>query len=46
VYIGEATYSGWQGEAGPSGAWLNPTLLAGTMAIHGNKQPRYCSKNM
>jgi hypothetical protein len=37
VYIGEATYSGWQGEAGPTGAWLNPALLAGTMAIQGNK---------
>jgi hypothetical protein len=39
--MGEATYSGWQGEAGPTGAWLNP----GTMAIQGNEQPRYCTKD-
>jgi hypothetical protein len=45
VYIGEATYSRWQGEAGPAGAWLNPALLAGTMAIQGNKQARYCTMN-
>jgi hypothetical protein len=44
VYMGEATYSGWQGEAGPAGAWLNPTLLPVTMAIQGNEQPRYCIK--
>jgi hypothetical protein len=31
VYMGQATYSGWQGEAGPAGAWLNPALLLGTM---------------
>jgi hypothetical protein len=35
VHIGEATYSGWKGEAGPVGAWLNPALLPGTMAIQG-----------
>jgi hypothetical protein len=45
MYIGDATYSRWQGEAGPVGAWLNPALLAGTMAIQGNKQPRYYTKN-
>jgi hypothetical protein len=33
------------GEADPAGAWLNPALLPGTMAIQGNKQPRYCTKN-
>jgi hypothetical protein len=44
VYMGEATYSGWQGEAGPAGAWLNPALLLGTMAIQGNEQPHYCTK--
>jgi hypothetical protein len=35
VYMGEATYSRWQGEAGPVGAWLNPALLPDTMAIRG-----------
>jgi hypothetical protein len=40
VYMGEATYSRWQGEAGPAGAWLNPALLPGTMAIQWNEQPR------
>jgi hypothetical protein len=35
VYMGEATYSGWQGEAGPARAWLNPTLLPDTMTIRG-----------
>jgi hypothetical protein len=44
MYIRGATHSGWQGEAGPAGAWLNPTLLPGTMAIQGNEQPRYCTK--
>jgi hypothetical protein len=43
--MGEATYSGWQGEAGPTGAWLNPALLPGTMTIQGNEQPRYCTKD-
>jgi hypothetical protein len=43
--MGEATYSGWQGEAGPTGAWLNPALLPGTMAIQGNEQPHYCTKD-
>jgi hypothetical protein len=45
VYMGEATYSGWQGEAGPTEAWLNPTLLLCTMVIQGNEQPRYCTKD-
>jgi hypothetical protein len=45
MYMGEATYSGWQGEAGPAGAWLNPTLLLSTMTIQGNEQPRYCTKD-
>jgi hypothetical protein len=45
VYMGEATYSGWQGEAGPVGAWLNPALLPDTMTIQGNEQPRYCTKD-
>jgi hypothetical protein len=45
VYMGEATYSGWQGEAGPVGAWLNPALLSGTMTIQGNEKPRYCTKD-
>jgi hypothetical protein len=45
VYMGEATYSEWQGEAGPAGAWLNPALLPGTMTIQGNEQPRYCTKD-
>jgi hypothetical protein len=41
----EATYSGWQGEAGPTGAWLNPALVPDTMAIQGNEQPRCCNKD-
>jgi hypothetical protein len=45
VYMGEATYSGWQGEAGLTGAWLNPALLPGTVAIQGNEQPHYCTKD-
>jgi hypothetical protein len=45
VYMGEATYSGWQGEAGPAGACLNLALLSGTMAIQGNEQPRYYTKD-
>jgi hypothetical protein len=45
MYTGEATYSECQGEASPSGVWLNPALLVGTMVIQGNKQPRYCTKN-
>jgi hypothetical protein len=45
VYMGEATYSEWQGEAGPTGAWLNSALLLGTMAIQGNEQPHYCTKD-
>jgi hypothetical protein len=45
VYMGEATYSGWQGEAGPIGAWLNPALLPGTMTIQGNEKPHYCTKD-
>jgi hypothetical protein len=45
VYMGEATYSRWQGEAGPAGAWLNPALLPGTMTIQGNEKPRYCTKD-
>jgi hypothetical protein len=44
VYMGEATYFEWQGEAGPAGAWLNPALLPGTMAIQGNEQPHYYTK--
>jgi hypothetical protein len=45
VYMGEATYSRLQGEAGPAGAWLNLALLPDTMAIQGNEQPRYCTKD-
>jgi hypothetical protein len=45
VYMREATYSGWQWEAGPAGAWLNPALLSGTIAIQGNEQPHYYTKN-
>jgi hypothetical protein len=45
VYMGEATYSGWQGEAGSVGAWLNLAPLSGTMIIQGNEQPRYCTKD-
>jgi hypothetical protein len=45
VYMGEATYSEWQGEAGPTGAWLNSALLLGTMTIQGNEQPHYCTKD-
>jgi hypothetical protein len=33
MYMGEATHSGWKGEAGPIGAWLIPALLPGIMAI-------------
>jgi hypothetical protein len=44
VYVGEATYSRWQGEAGPVRAWLNPALLLGTMAMQGNEQPCYYAK--
>jgi hypothetical protein len=44
MYMGEATHSEWQEEVGPAGAWLIPALLPGTMAIHGNEQPRYCTK--
>jgi hypothetical protein len=42
--MGVATHSGWQGEAGPVGAWLISALLPDTMAIQGNEQPRYCTK--
>jgi hypothetical protein len=45
VYMGEATYSRWQGEAGPAGAWLNPALLPGTMTIQGNGKSRCCTKD-
>jgi hypothetical protein len=45
VYIEEATYSGWQGEAGPTEAWLNPALPPGTMTIQGNEKPPYCTKD-
>jgi hypothetical protein len=45
MYMGEATYSGWQGEAGPAGAWPNTALLPGTMAIQRNEQSRYCTKD-
>jgi hypothetical protein len=44
MYMREATHSGWQREACPTGAWLIPTLLPGTIAIQGNKQPRYYTK--
>jgi hypothetical protein len=42
--MGVATHSGWQGEAGPVGAWLISALLPDTMAIQGNEQPRYYTK--
>jgi hypothetical protein len=45
MYMREATHSGWQGEAGPTGAWLIPALLPCTIAIQGNEQPRYCTKH-
>jgi hypothetical protein len=45
VYMGEVAYSEWQGEAGPARAWLNPALLPGTMAIQGNEQSHYCTKD-
>jgi hypothetical protein len=45
MYMGEVTYSGWQGEEGPVGAWLNPALLSGTMTTQGNEQPRYYTKD-
>jgi hypothetical protein len=45
MYMGEATYSRWQGKAGPTEAWLNPALLPGTMAIQGNEQSRYYTKD-
>jgi hypothetical protein len=45
MYMGEAIYSGWQGEAVPAGAWLNPALLPGTMAIQWNEQSRYYTKD-
>jgi hypothetical protein len=45
VYMGEVTYSGWQGEAGPTEAWLNLALLPSTMTIQGNEKPRYCTKD-
>jgi hypothetical protein len=44
MYMGVATHFRWQGEAGPTGAWLIPSLLPDTMAIQGNEQPRYCTK--
>jgi hypothetical protein len=44
MYMGIATHSGWQGEAGPNGAWLIPALLLGTMEIQGNEQPHCCTK--
>jgi hypothetical protein len=28
MYMGEATYSRWQGEAGPIGAWLIPSTAS------------------
>jgi hypothetical protein len=33
MYIEVVTHSGWQGEAGPTGAWLIPALLSGAMTI-------------
>jgi hypothetical protein len=43
MYMGVATHSGWQGEADPTGAWLIPALLPGTIAIQGNEQPHCCT---
>jgi hypothetical protein len=40
MYMGVATHSGWQGEAGPTGAWLFLALLLDTMTIQVNKQSR------
>jgi hypothetical protein len=31
------THSGWQGEAGPTRAWLFPALLLDTMTTQGNE---------
>jgi hypothetical protein len=45
MYMGVATHSGWQGEAGPTGDWLFPTLLLDTMTTHWNEQPRCCTKH-
>jgi hypothetical protein len=28
MYMGEAAYSGWQGEAGPTGDWLIPNTAS------------------
>jgi hypothetical protein len=42
--MGVETHSRWQGEVGPTGAWLILALLPGTIAIQGNEQPRCCTK--
>jgi hypothetical protein len=44
MYMEVATHSEWQGEAGPTRAWLFPTLLLDTMALQGNEQPCCCTK--
>jgi hypothetical protein len=44
MYMKVATHSGWQGEAGPTRAWLFPALLLGAMAIQGNEQPQCYTK--
>jgi hypothetical protein len=45
LYIEVATHSEWQGEAGPTGAWLFSALLLDTMTTQGNEQSRYCTKH-
>jgi hypothetical protein len=40
-----ATHSRWQGEEGPTGAWLFSALLLNTMIIQGNEQPHCCTKH-
>jgi hypothetical protein len=37
MYMEVVTHSGWQGEAGPTGAWLFPALLLDTMTTQGNE---------
>jgi hypothetical protein len=45
MYVEVATHSGWQGEAGRTGAWLFLALLLDTITIQGNDQPHCCTKH-
>jgi hypothetical protein len=45
LYMEVATHSGWQGEAGPVGAWLFTALLLDTMTTQGNERSHRCTKH-